>query len=202
MVCVRAPSHEWAEPSPSPTCASQGQPWSVRREEAGSRKTELLVGRRLLPHSAYTRLISSKTDIVTIPALRCCRNEAHLHNAHSEILYVHCIRRKSLTRMRRRRLMGTCLKVWGQSRDPSLARRHEVIRSRSLGTGSTNGRKNLIDTRLESKLGQQSMRGLGQDAIKTSGGWSRSNQAAAGGPDVINRKAAMDSLEANPGGDQ
>ena len=70
-----------------------------RRQDPGRL---LLVGGRLLPDSARTYLVSSKTDIVTIPALRCCRNQAHLHNAHSEILYVHCIPRKSLTRMKKR----------------------------------------------------------------------------------------------------
>ena len=105
------------------------------------------------------------------------------------------------------------MKVWAPITvecrvDPSLARRHEVIRSRSFGTRSTNGRKNLIEARLEKKLelrGQYGIaRGKRQEAIKALvGGWSRSNQAAAaGGPDVINRKAAMDSVEANPGGDQ
>ena len=46
------------------------------------------------------------------------------------------------------------LELGPQPVDPSLARRHEVIRSRSLlGTGSTsNGRKKLIDARLEKKL--------------------------------------------------
>ena len=67
--------------------------------------------------------------------------------------------------------MGTCLKVWlvwahHSSVDPSVARRHEVIRSRSLGTGSTNGRKNLIEARLEKKLELRSSNSSGQEAIK------------------------------------
>ena len=67
--------------------------------------------------------------------------------------------------------MGTCLKVWlvwahHSSVDPSVARRHEVIRSRSLGTGSTNGRKNLMEARLEKKLELRSSNSSGQEAIK------------------------------------
>ena len=71
--------------------------------------------------------------------------------------------------------MGTCLKVWlvwahHSSVDPSVARRHEVIRSRSLGTGSTNGRKNLMEARLEKKLELRPIRSSsnssGQEAIK------------------------------------
>ena len=63
------------------------------------------------------------------------------------------------------------MKVWlvwahHSSVDPSVARRHEVIRSRSLGTGSTNGRKNLIEARLEKKLELRSSNSSGQEAIK------------------------------------
>ena len=63
------------------------------------------------------------------------------------------------------------MKVWlvwahHSSVDPSVARRHEVIRSRSLGTGSTNGRKNLMEARLEKKLELRSSNSSGQEAIK------------------------------------
>ena len=102
------------------------------------------------------------------------------------------------------------MKVWlgPQSVDPSLARRHEVIRSRSLGTGSTNRRrKNLMDTRLENKpeLGsiQSSWRsGLARDVIKAEVGGVVVGQTKQALLIVINRKAAMDSVEANPVGDQ
>ena len=63
------------------------------------------------------------------------------------------------------------MKVWlvwahHSSVDPSVARRHEVIRSRSLGTGSTNGRKNLTEARLEKKLELRGSNSSGQEAIK------------------------------------
>ena len=94
------------------------------------------------------------------------------------------------------------MKVWlgPQSVDPSLARRHEVIRSRSVGTGSTNRRrKNLMDTRLELGSIQSSWRsGLARDVIKAEVGGVVVGQTKQALLIVINRKVAIDSVEAKP----
>ena len=97
---ARALSWMGSEPSQPYLCQSG----PAMECQQGSRKTTAgSLSACCLTALTHMREASSppKTDIVTIPALRFCPNQAHLHNAHSEILYVHCVPRKSLTRMKK-----------------------------------------------------------------------------------------------------